>query len=174
MSWTVTLTRSPARCTPPSRMLLTPSCCAICCGAQVRRTKTLDRGARDHLERADLRELRQDVVVDAVDEEGVVLESAAILERQDGDRRAGVSRGGRCCAMAGAAVVGVSPPRWYNQKMPPPTRKSSVRIVSSGADRRCWPRSPWYQARTSTIGSPIRSARVRELLDLFRPVECHA
>ena len=50
----------------------------------------LDRGARDHLQRADLGELRQDVVVDAVDEEDVVLDAAAIVEGQDGDRGTGV------------------------------------------------------------------------------------
>ena len=35
-----------------------------------------------------------------------------------------------------------------------------MRIANSGVVMRCSPRSPWYQARTSTIGSPIRSARV--------------
>ena len=33
-------------------------------------------------------------------------------------------------------------------------------IASSAAVTRCWPWSPWYQAITSTIGSPISSASV--------------
>ena len=40
---------------------------------QLRVAELLDGGARDHPERADLRELGEDVVVDAVDEVGVVL-----------------------------------------------------------------------------------------------------
>jgi hypothetical protein len=39
--------------------------------------------------------LREDVVVDAVDEVDVFFLVAPILELQGGDRRAGV--GGRCC-----------------------------------------------------------------------------
>ena len=42
----------------------------------------------------DLRELGENVVVDAVHEEGVVLEAAAVLEGQHGDRGAGVGRCG--------------------------------------------------------------------------------
>ena len=33
-----------------------------------------------------------------------------------------------------------------------------MRIASSGVLARCSPRSPWYQARTRTIGRPIRAA----------------
>ena len=39
---------------------------------QLRVAELLDRSARDHPECTDLRELREDVVVDAIDEEGVV------------------------------------------------------------------------------------------------------
>ena len=35
---------------------------------------------------------------------------------------------------------------------------------------RCWPRSPWYQARTRTIGRPIRSASSATCRSCSRPV----
>ena len=38
-------------------------------------------------------------------------------------------------------------------------RNSTVSIVSSVAFTRCWPRSPWYQASTSTIGTPPEAGR---------------
>ena len=46
-----------------------------------------------------------------------------------------------------------------------------MRIASSGVLMRCWPRSPWYQARTRTIGRPIRSARSASWRICSRPVE---
>ena len=36
---------------------------------------------------------------------------------------------------------------------------------------RCWPRSPWYQARTSTIGRPMRSASTAICRTCCGPVE---
>ena len=42
---------------------------------------------------------------------------------------------------------------------------SSVRIASSAALTRCCPRSPWYQASTTTIGRPTARTEHRELLD---------
>jgi hypothetical protein len=72
MSWTVTLTRLPARCTAPSSTFVTPSCHADLFGREFCVPKPFNGGAGDHLHRLDLAELGQDVVVDAVDEEGIV------------------------------------------------------------------------------------------------------
>ena len=46
-----------------------------------------------------------------------------------------------------------------------------MRIANSGVLMRCWPRSPWYQARTRTIGRPIRSARSAICRSCCGPVE---
>ena len=46
-----------------------------------------------------------------------------------------------------------------------------MRIANSGPLTRCWPRSPWYQARTRTIGQPDDECEERDLPDLLRPVE---
>ena len=46
-----------------------------------------------------------------------------------------------------------------------------MRIASSGVLTRCWPRSPWYQARTRTIGRPIRSASSAICRTCCGPVE---
>ena len=46
-----------------------------------------------------------------------------------------------------------------------------MRIANSGVLMRCWPRSPWYQARTRTMGSPIDEREQRDLPDLLGPVE---
>ena len=45
-----------------------------------------DRGARDHFQVADLGQVRQEIVLDAVSEIGVLRVVAEIRERQDGDR----------------------------------------------------------------------------------------
>ena len=46
-----------------------------------------------------------------------------------------------------------------------------MRIANSGVLMRCWPRSPWYQARTRTIGQADQEREGGDLLDLLRPVE---
>ena len=40
-----------------------------------------------------------------------------------------------------------------------------MRIANSGVLMRCWPRSPWYQASTRTMGRPMRSASSGDLAD---------
>ena len=68
-----------------------------------------DRAARDHLERADLRELGDHVLGDAVGEELVLRVGAQVEEREDRDRRQpGAARApaGAMSASANAAAVG--------------------------------------------------------------------
>ena len=45
-----------------------------------------DRGARDHLQVADLREVRQNVILDAIGEIGVLRFAAKVFKRQNRDR----------------------------------------------------------------------------------------
>jgi len=52
--------------------------------AQVRLAKPFDPSARDDAKPTHLRELRQDIVVKAVDEEHIRVNIAAVLERQHG------------------------------------------------------------------------------------------
>ena len=61
---------------------------------------------------------------------------------------------------AGDVAVEVSLARWKYQRTPPPSSSTSVSIPNSGVVMRCWARSPWYQARMSATGKPIRSATV--------------
>ena len=76
--------------------------------------------------------------MDAVDEERVVLKSAAVLERHDGDRRAGVSCGRGSAGPASRRVwrvvgaLAVVPPEQAAAE-----QQSSVSIASSVPLTRC-------------------------------------
>ena len=59
----------------------------------------------------------------------------------------------------------------YSHSRPPPASSNSVNTANSEPVTRCCPRSPWYQARTRTMGRPTSKRNGRELLNLTRPIE---
>jgi hypothetical protein len=75
---------------------------------QVTVAETLDGCARNDPESTHLRQLRQDVVVDAVDEEGVIGLAAAVLEGQHGDGWSCILCPGRRCVRLSRGCGGSS------------------------------------------------------------------
>ena len=154
-------TRSPARCTPPSRIFVTPSCSRNALHRQFRVAEALDRSARDHLHRAHLGELREDVVVDAVDEVDVV-RAWRCDSRMEGRRSRGECRSDVGCAVSAPRRRSAALARAFVAPEDAAAEQEKQRDDGEFGTRvtRCSPRSPWYQAITRTIGRPIRSARI--------------
>ena len=80
ISCTFTRTASPLFCTLPSRMWATPSCLRDLRQVSRRAFVVLSRSARDHFQIGDLRQARQDFVLDAVGKVGVGFVLAQVFE----------------------------------------------------------------------------------------------
>ena len=87
MSWALIRRRSPARRRLPVSTMEAFSCWPICAGVTTLSRKASTVGREKIVQAADLRQLRDDVLGDAVAEVDVLLRAAQVLEVQHRDRR---------------------------------------------------------------------------------------